>query len=73
MYLDLPADAARGYKSLSQRARVMTQAWGRENLYCPACPSKGLEAAPEGMEVIDFSCPRCESPYQLKSKSGPFG
>ncbi len=73
MRLHLPAEVARGYKSPSQRARVMTQAWGRENLYCPACPSETLEATPEGMEVVDFSCPRCELPYQLKAKSGPFG
>lgn len=73
MRLDLPAETARSYKSPSQRARVMTQAWARENLYCPACPSESLDEAPEGTEVVDFSCPRCELPYQLKAKSGPIG
>lgn len=73
MRLELRPEVAVAYKSLSQRARVLTETWVQENLYCPACPSDNLYSAPKGERVIDFSCPNCDEPYQLKSQSHPFG
>jgi len=71
--LALRTDLAKGYRSFSQRARILTETWARENLYCPACPSDSLQPTPSGKRVIDFTCPSCEEAYQLKSQSHPFG
>jgi len=61
------------YESPSQRARVLTETWTGENLYCPACPSDSLESVPTGKRVVDFVCVRCDERYQLKSQNHPFG
>lgn len=73
MILNLPATVARGYKSASQRARVLTEAWTFENMYCPACTSNNLDKTPTGAEAVDFFCSRCDSLYQLKAMSRPIG
>ena len=62
-----------GYRSNSQRARVATETWVADNLYCPACASPHLEPTPTGLAVADFACPRCGERYQLKSKRGRLG
>lgn len=62
-----------GYRSNSQRARVATEKWVAENLYCPGCPSPKLEPARVGLPIRDFVCPNCGEVYQLKSKRGPHG
>lgn len=72
MKLELKPEIAVGYKSLSQRARVLTEIWAQENLYCPACPSDELNPAVPGKKVVDFICPECAELYQLKSQSHPF-
>lgn len=61
------------YKSASQRARVGTEAWGSENFFCPVCDSPRLDLAAHGTATLDYACPKCESPFQLKSQSRPFG
>lgn len=73
MNLELRPEVATGYKSLSQKARVITETWAEENLYCPSCLSDNLDPAPTGKRVIDFTCPDCDEAYQLKSQSHPFG
>src|SRR5215469_1820689 len=42
-------------------------------MYCLACPSPSIEATRAGCQAIDFLCPRCEEPYQLKSCNRAFG
>ena len=73
MNLELNPRLAVKYKSLSQRARVMTEAWVEENLYCPSCPADSLEAERAGRKVIDFTCHECDEQFQLKSQSHIFG
>ena len=73
MILSLPSHLAEGYKSLAQKARVVTEAWGAENFFCPNCPSESLHPTPRGFKAIDYLCPRCRLPFQLKSKDGPIG
>lgn len=67
----LPTDVLDGYRSGSQRARVSTEAWGANNLYCPACESPRLDSSPVNSPAIDYVCPSCSSPFQLKSQSKP--
>jgi len=71
--LELRPELAEAYKSRSQQARILTESWAGENLYCPACPSDELLPVPRGEKVKDFACPDCGEAYQLKSKGHTFG
>ena len=66
-------ERATAYKSPSQRARVLSEGWAGDNLYCPCCPSNGLECCANNREAIDFVCPSCDSAFQLKSSRNSFG
>jgi type II restriction enzyme len=71
--LDLPVAGLERYKSASQRARIGTEAWGALNFFCPVCKSPRLDIAPPNAVAVDYRCPKCDSPFQLKSQSKPFG
>ncbi len=73
MDLRLDPVLAASYTSRAQIARVVTETWVREQLYCPACDNDNLEPTPVGTKVVDFSCDSCEEIFQLKSQSRPFG
>jgi type II restriction enzyme len=69
MQLQMPIDLAAAYKSPSQRCRIITEAWGRYNLYCPTCDSARLGMSDANTRVVDFVCPRCAAAFQLKSQA----
>ena len=73
--MDLIMDPSVGdsYSSPSQRARVVTEDWAAKNLFCIVCPSSSINAEPDNTRVKDFTCPECESTYQLKATGGKFG
>jgi type II restriction enzyme len=73
MDLHLPTAGLDRYKSASQRARVGTETWGADNLFCPSCESPRLESAPRNTAAFDYSCPGCQSSFQLKSQSRVLG
>jgi|SRR5882672_5005398 len=73
MNLSLPAVDLEKYESSSQRARVGTESWGASNFFCSSCESPQLKQASCNTAAIDFLCPLCDSTYQLKSQSKPFG
>jgi type II restriction enzyme len=73
MNLSLPTINLEKYKSASQRARVGTESWGSLNFFCSSCESPHLDQASRNTAAIDFICPRCNSTFQLKSQSKPFG
>ena len=66
MDLNLTATIAR-FKSGRQIARVLSETWGAENLYCSACNTPHIERTPNNMRAIDFLCPGCGNAYQMKS------
>lgn len=72
MQIALPEEGLVGYKSNSQRARVATEAWAKRNLYCPNCESPCLDPSRPGTPAVDFDCPRCRAPFQLKAQSRAF-
>lgn len=72
MQLALPTRDLERYKSSSQRARVATESWASENLYCPQCVSDKLRRSPANTPAVDFTCAECDSVFQLKSQSKPF-
>src|SRR5207245_5636463 len=69
----LPRACLVRYEAASQRARVGTESWGAANFSLPACESPRLQSAPQGTAAIDYVCPSCDSPFQLKSQSRPLG
>jgi type II restriction enzyme len=71
MILNLPLRAAEAYKSVSQKARVITEKWALDNIYCPACISDRVTDTAANTEAIDFVCSRCDASFQLKASSKP--
>ncbi len=72
MNIEMPINLATGYKSPAQRARVVTEGWATEELYCPACSQERLTPSPANTRAVDFKCRRCMQSYQLKGKSSAF-
>jgi len=61
-------ESALKYRSKSQIARVVSEKWLTEQMYCPACTSSSLTPAPNNCPGTDFTCPKCTLGYQLKSR-----
>ena len=61
------------YHSSSQIARVLTEAWVNQNMYCPRCGNSGIRHFKNNRPVADFYCPICNNEYELKSKNGALG
>lgn len=72
MNLRLDSSVAARYSNPAQVARVVTEKWVNEELYCPACECDSLFPTPAGTPAVDFFCERCEERFQLKSQSRPF-
>jgi type II restriction enzyme len=72
MRLEMRPELATGYKSRSQQARVISEAWGLNNLFCPRCDSPTVEGSKTNAQVVDFGCPKCSAQFQLKCQSHPF-
>lgn len=62
----LDANKALGYTSNSQKARVMTEFWTGENVFCPAC-GDSIFHYDNNKPVADFYCKDCKEDYELKS------
>lgn len=60
------------YHSNSQIARVLTENWFKEEMYCPACLHEELAKSPNNTKVIDFLCNNCGNIFQLKSQTSSF-
>ncbi|MEY2466918.1 MAG: hypothetical protein QOD03_1439 [Verrucomicrobiota bacterium] len=73
MNLSMTGELAAAYKSGSQRAGKVTEAWGADNFYCPNCSSPKLDWLKPGTAANDYQCPSCGFWYQLKSKKSPIG
>jgi len=73
MILSMTGELASAYTSGSQRARVVTEAWGEKNLYCPNCSSSQLTRLRHNTKASDFRCPNCGFWYQLKGQQAQFG
>lgn len=68
--LQLNLKLAKSYSSSSQIARVLTEAWVKENSYCPSCGNSTLNEFENNRPVADFYCCSCSEEFELKSKSG---
>lgn len=70
MNLYLNTELAKGYKSNSQIARILTEHWVKENCYCPNCGQPQLNDFQNNKPVADFYCSECKEQFELKSKKG---
>jgi type II restriction enzyme len=69
----MAGELAAAYTSGSQRARVVTEFWGEENLYCPNCSAPKLTRLENNTKASDFSCPACSFWFQLKGQKTRLG
>ena len=72
MNLQLDALVSKNYISGSQIARVLTESWVKNNIYCTSCGSDTLDSFANNSPVADFICSSCSSEYELKSKKDTF-
>jgi len=61
------------YKSSSQKARVLTEHWVDESIFCPNCGHLDIDKYPNNRPVADFFCSNCREDYELKSKQNSIG
>jgi type II restriction enzyme len=61
------------YKSGSQSARVWTERWVRDWVYCPNCGGPKIGPFPNNSPVADFLCSSCKEEFELKSQRNAFG
>ena len=73
MNLTMSGELAASYQSGSQRARVVTESWGENNLYCPNCSSPKLDRLRHNTKASDYACPACNFRYQLKGQKTRIG
>lgn len=73
MDLHLNKNIALNYRSGSQKARVLTELWVKQNMFCPRCGNNHIDRFKNNKPVVDFYCPSCGSEYELKSTCGKLG
>jgi type II restriction enzyme len=61
------------YVSGSQSARVWTERWVSDWLYCPNCGHPKVQQFEGNRPVADFYCKSCAEEHELKSQKGKFG
>jgi hypothetical protein len=66
------AEAQTPYSSGSQNARSWTEAWVRDQVFCPSCGNSKIDAFPANRPVADFICSSCNEEYELKSQKSKF-
>ena len=70
MKLDFDNSLIENYHSNAQIARILTENWVSENMYCPRCGNRHIKHFENNRPVADFYCPYCKNEYELKSKNG---
>ncbi len=73
MKLILDGQFGDAYKSQSQKARVLTEHWVDESVFCPNCGRSDIDKYPNNQPVADFFCSNCREDYELKSKQSSIG
>ncbi|MBU1247007.1 restriction endonuclease [Patescibacteria group bacterium] len=73
MKLTFDLQLASIYNSQSQKARVLTEQWVGNEIFCPNCGNLNIDKYPNNRSVADFYCPNCKEDYELKSKQDGVG
>ena len=61
------------FKSSSQRVRVLTETWLKNEMYCPVCGCDSLSKIRNNARMADFFCENCGEIYELKSSARNIG
>ncbi|MDD5190827.1 MAG: DpnI domain-containing protein [Dehalococcoidales bacterium] len=72
MHRFLNKDLVAGYKSASQKIRVLTEEWVGKEIFCPSCGTC-INRYGNNRPVADFYCSVCNEDYELKGKGRGFG
>lgn len=64
---------AEGYKSPSQKIRVMSESWVKDNIFCPCCGNAKISKMQNNVPLTDFCCNQCGEFFELKSKGSAIG
>lgn len=72
MKLTFDENLVTNYKSASQKARILTEHWVDNYVYCPNC-GHIIDKYPNNRPVADFLCQNCREDYELKSKQNFIG
>ncbi|OHA19702.1 MAG: restriction endonuclease [Candidatus Taylorbacteria bacterium RIFCSPHIGHO2_02_FULL_47_18] len=67
------AQLVTNYKSQSQKARVLTEQWVDESVFCPNCGHLNINKYPNNQPAADFFCSNCKEDYELKSQQNEIG
>lgn len=59
------------YHSRSQIARILTESWFAQEMYCPSC-LQALQILKANTKVKDFTCLCCSNSFQLKAQAKSF-
>lgn len=70
MNINMNSALSKGYISNSQIARVITEQWVSDNMFCPRCGNTRISRFENNRPVADFYCPHCLNQFELKSKNG---
>ncbi len=73
MEISLDSRIPENYHSNSQIARILTETWVADNMFCPRCGNLHIKHFENNRPVADFFCPSCNNEYELKSKNGVLG
>jgi len=73
MQLFFDSKIAKGYRSQSQKIRVLTENWVGRSIFCPNCGHIDISRYESGRPVADFYCKNCREDYELKSKQTSIG
>ena len=73
MELSFDTKLATNYTSASQKARVLTEHWVDNSIFCPSCGHMSIDKYPNNQPVADFYCSNCREEYELKSKHSAIG
>lgn len=60
------------YHNNSQKIRVVSEIWTKQNIFCPNCGGK-IQNYHNNKPVADFYCQKCIEDFELKSKKGKIG
>lgn len=61
------------FRGPTQNARVLTEGWVADHLFCPNCGEARLKQNPPNRPAADFVCRTCDEDFELKGKRGRLG
>ena len=73
MDLHFDESLAAGYKSTTQKIRVMSENWLLNNTFCPCCGNEHVSKICNNAPVADVYCESCGEVFELKSKRNRIG